>query len=101
MVDSYYMVPVVDGNDKVQIVKALGVDHITTLAAANVPEDIGRRLPRVKGFKERWRCWSAWTTRVGCPGMWRALQPDLEEVSSWRFCRAQIVRGRRTFPHKF
>ncbi len=33
MVDSYYMVPVVDGNDKVRIVKALGVDHIATLAA--------------------------------------------------------------------
>ncbi len=31
----------------------------------------------------------------------RALQPDLEEVSSWRFCRAQIVRGRQTFPLKF
>jgi hypothetical protein len=24
----------------------------------------------------------------------RALQPDLEEVSSWRFCRAQIVSRR-------
>ncbi len=31
----------------------------------------------------------------------RALQPGLEEVSSWRFCRAQKVRGRRTFPHEF
>jgi hypothetical protein len=111
MVDSYYMVPVVDGNDKglplrgdqvgtfvftqwcgrrlglrqgrcgsplqglplrgdqvgtfvcthapyycdvgAGNVKALGVDHITTLAAANVSEDIGRRLPRVKGFEEK------------------------------------------------
>jgi hypothetical protein len=33
MVDSYYMVPVVDGNDKVRVVRALSVDHITTLAA--------------------------------------------------------------------
>ncbi len=33
MVDSYYMVPVVDGDDKVRSVKALGVDHITTLTA--------------------------------------------------------------------
>ena len=32
-VDSYYMVPVVDGDDKVWSVQALGVDHITTLAA--------------------------------------------------------------------
>ncbi len=46
MVDSYYMVPVVDGNEKVRIVKALGVDHIATLAATTVPADIGRRLPQ-------------------------------------------------------
>jgi hypothetical protein len=32
-VDSYYMVPVVNGDDKVWSMKALGVDHITTLAA--------------------------------------------------------------------
>ncbi len=31
----------------------------------------------------------------------RALQPDQEEVSSWRFCRAQIVSGRQTFLLKF
>ncbi len=31
----------------------------------------------------------------------RALQPDQEEVSSWRFCRAQIVSVRQTFPLKF
>jgi hypothetical protein len=53
MIDSYYIVPVVNSNDKVRIVKALGVDHITTLAAANVPEDIGRRLPQAKGFEEK------------------------------------------------
>jgi hypothetical protein len=53
MVDSYYMVPVVDGNGKVRIVKALGVDHIRTLAATTVPADIGRRLPQAKGFEEK------------------------------------------------
>jgi hypothetical protein len=53
MEDSYYMVQVVDGNDKVQTVKALGVDHIATLAATAVPADIGRRLPQVKGFEEK------------------------------------------------
>jgi hypothetical protein len=83
MVDSYYMVPVVDGSDRVRIVKALGVDHIKTLAATNMPEHIGRRLPQVKGFEEKlarpagevgMRCWSAWTTRVGCPGMRRAAR---------------------------
>jgi hypothetical protein len=53
MVDSYYMVPVVDGDDKVRSVKALGVDHITTLAATAMPTDVGRRLPQAKGFKEK------------------------------------------------
>jgi hypothetical protein len=53
MVDSYYMVPVIDGNDKVRVVKALGVDRITTLAASNVTEDIVTRLPRTKGFVEK------------------------------------------------
>ncbi|MFO0005600.1 MAG: hypothetical protein ACK559_31180, partial [bacterium] len=39
-VDSYYMVPVVDGDDAVREVKALAVDHIDKLAAADVTEDI-------------------------------------------------------------
>jgi hypothetical protein len=51
MVDSYYMVPVVDGDDKVRSVKAMGVDHIATLAATGVPTDIGKRLPQAKGFE--------------------------------------------------
>ncbi len=53
MVDSYYMVLVIDGNDKVKFVKALGVDHITTLAASNVTEDIVTRLPRTEGFVKK------------------------------------------------
>jgi hypothetical protein len=53
MVDSYYMVPVVDGDDKVRSVKALGVDHIAALAATDIPIDIGRRLPEAKGFEEK------------------------------------------------
>ncbi len=53
MIDSYYMVPVADGNDEVRVVKALGVDHITTLAATTVPAGIGRRLPQAKGFEEK------------------------------------------------
>jgi hypothetical protein len=35
MVDSYYMVLVVNGDDKVRSKKALGVDRITTLAATD------------------------------------------------------------------
>ncbi len=53
MVDSYYMVPVVDGDNVVRVVKALGVDHIATLAAADITEDIMMRIPRTKGFAER------------------------------------------------
>jgi hypothetical protein len=53
MVDSYYMVPVVDGNDAVRVVKALGLDHIVTLAAANITEDIMMRISRTEGFTEK------------------------------------------------
>jgi hypothetical protein len=53
MVDSYYMVPVVDGDDKVRNVKAMGVDRIATLAARDVPTDIERRLPQARDFGKR------------------------------------------------
>jgi hypothetical protein len=53
MVDSYYIVPIVDGDDVVRVVKALGVDHIATLAAADITDDIVMRLPRTKGFVEK------------------------------------------------
>jgi hypothetical protein len=53
MVDSYYMVPVVDGDDVVRVVKALGVDHIEMLAATDITEDNVMRLPRTKGFVEK------------------------------------------------
>ncbi len=53
MVDRYYMVPVVDGDDRVQSVKAMGVDRIAALAATDVPTDIGRRLPQAKGFERK------------------------------------------------
>jgi hypothetical protein len=108
MVDSYYMVPIVDGNDKVQILKALGVDHITTLAAANVPEDIRRRLPQVKGFEEK-LAQPAGEVEMLVSMDNQGWMPRHVESSSARLggsqqlenCRAQIVRGRRTFPHKF
>jgi hypothetical protein len=53
MVDSHYTVPVVDGDDVVRVVKALGVDHIALLAAADITEDIVMKLPRTKGFAEK------------------------------------------------
>jgi hypothetical protein len=37
----------------VRVVKALGVDHIATLAASDVTEDIATRLPRTKDFVEK------------------------------------------------
>ncbi len=53
MVDSYYMVPVVDGDDVMRVVKALGVDHIATLAAADITGDIVTRIPRTEGFVKK------------------------------------------------
>jgi hypothetical protein len=53
MVDSYYVVPVVDEDDKVRSVKAMGVDRIATLAAMDVPTDMERRLPQAKGFEKK------------------------------------------------
>ncbi|MFN9907270.1 MAG: hypothetical protein ACK56F_14315, partial [bacterium] len=52
-VDSYYMVPLVDGDDAIRVVRALGVDHIATLAAADVTEDIVTRIPQTEGFVEK------------------------------------------------
>ncbi len=57
MVDSFNMVPVVDGNDKVRVVKALGVDHITTLAATNVTEDIQGFGSGSAWIRINLRCW--------------------------------------------
>jgi hypothetical protein len=76
------MVPVVDRDDKVRSVKALGVDHITALTATDVPTDIGRRLPQAKGFEEKLagpagdvEMLIAWTIRYGCPSSWGAAKP--------------------------
>ncbi len=53
MVYSYYMVPVVDSDDVVRVVKALGVDHIATLAAADIAGDVVTRIPQTEGFAEK------------------------------------------------
>jgi hypothetical protein len=52
-VDSYYMVPVVDSSDVVRVVRALGVDHIATLAAAGVTGDVVTRIPQTEGFAKK------------------------------------------------
>jgi hypothetical protein len=52
-VDFHYMVPVVDGGDKVQIVKAMGVDSIAVLDAMDVPADIEKRFPQTRGYRDR------------------------------------------------
>jgi hypothetical protein len=49
-VDSYYMVPVIDGSG---VVRALGMDHIATLAAADVTGDVVTRIPQTEGFAEK------------------------------------------------
>jgi hypothetical protein len=56
------MVPVVDGDDVIRVVRALGVDYIATLAAADVTQDIMTRIPQTEGL------WKNWRDR---PGMWR------------------------------
>jgi hypothetical protein len=73
------MVPVVDGDDVVRVVKALGVDHITTLAAADITGDIVTRIPRIEGFAEKLarpagdvEMLIGMDNRDGCPCTWRA-----------------------------
>jgi hypothetical protein len=53
MIDSYYMVPVVDSDGAMRVVRALGVDHIATLAAADVTGNVVTRIPQTEGFAER------------------------------------------------
>jgi hypothetical protein len=53
MVNSHYMVPVVDGDDKVRSVKAMGVSRIAALEATDVPTDIEKRFPQARGYGKR------------------------------------------------
>jgi hypothetical protein len=50
VVEFHYMVPVVDGEDRVRIVKAMGVDSIAALGATDVPADIEKMFPQTKGW---------------------------------------------------
>jgi hypothetical protein len=49
-IGSHYMVPVVNGDDKVQVVEALGVTSIASVSASKEPEDVEKRLPQAKGW---------------------------------------------------
>jgi glycine cleavage system pyridoxal-binding protein P len=44
------VVPIVDRDDKVQVLKAMGMDSIAALGATNVPADIEKRFPQAKGW---------------------------------------------------
>ncbi len=49
----FYVVPFVDGNDKIQTLKATGVARITSFGASDPPHDIEGRFPLAKGWAER------------------------------------------------
>jgi hypothetical protein len=50
VVGFHYMVQIVDGDDRVLVIKAMGVDSITTLGATDVPADIEERFPQARGW---------------------------------------------------
>jgi hypothetical protein len=47
------VLPFVDGNDKIQTLKATGVARITSFGASDPPHDIKGRFPLAKGWAER------------------------------------------------
>ncbi len=63
------------------------------------PDSTGESLPIKAGQPEPSpRLWSAWERGNTSTRIWtRALQPDQEEVSSWRFRRVWSVSGPPTF----
>jgi hypothetical protein len=79
MVNSYYMVPVIDGKDRVRVVKALswrgpyhdvgGLERNRGHRNETATRVLWKNSPNQQ---ETWGCWSAWTIRVGCPCTWRA-----------------------------
>jgi hypothetical protein len=64
VVDAHYMVLVVDGGDRVRVVKAMGEDSIAALGITDAPGDIEKRFPQAKGWgnklarpaKDTWSC---------------------------------------------
>jgi hypothetical protein len=53
VVDFHYMVPVVNGDDKVRVMKAMGVDRIAAMEATDMPADIVERFPQTRGYGKR------------------------------------------------
>jgi hypothetical protein len=49
MVGFHYMVPIVDGDDRVWVLKAMGMDSIPALGATRVPVNKEKRIPQTKG----------------------------------------------------
>jgi hypothetical protein len=57
VVGFHYMVHIVDGDNRVRVVKAMRVDSITALGATSVPPNIEKRFPQAKGWGISWRGW--------------------------------------------
>ncbi len=45
----FYMVPMVDCNDEVQVIKAFGVARIAWMDRGTLPPDMDARFPQLKG----------------------------------------------------
>ncbi len=74
--------------------------HVGPVQPAGTVQE--RRRPLKQGFELYGHLGSTCLRGSTSTRIWtRALQPDQEEVSSWRFRRAQIVSGRQTFPPIF
>jgi hypothetical protein len=52
-VGSHYMVPVVNGDDKVLVVKAMGVTSIASMSTTSMPDDVEERFPQAKGWESK------------------------------------------------
>jgi hypothetical protein len=49
-IGSHYMMPIVNVDDKVQVVEALGVISIAFVSATKEPEEVEKRFPKAKGW---------------------------------------------------
>jgi hypothetical protein len=50
VVGFHYMVPIVDGVDRVWVMKAMGVDSIAAMGATRALADMEKRFPQTKGW---------------------------------------------------
>jgi hypothetical protein len=54
VVGFHYMVPIVDGDNRLRVVKAMGMDSIAALGATSVPANIEKRFPQTKDWGNKW-----------------------------------------------